>query len=174
MFAASLGLLLGGFGIVRAMGKNHLYQSTAAKQPVLQAVPEEALTPEESEEWQDGWVKYKNTVYAYNEDILTFLIMGIDKQSDAEEVAEGTNGGQADALFLAVLDPRNRRMKVIGINRNTMTDIDTYDENGTYMSTVKAQIAIQHGFGNGMEESCEYQKKAVANLFYQLDRKSVV
>ncbi len=165
---AFFGLLLGGFGIVRAMGKNHLYQSTTAKQPVLQSVTEEALTQKESEAWQDGWVKYKNTVYAYNEDILTFLIMGIDKQSDAEEVAEGTNGGQADALFLAVLNPRNRQMKVIGINRNTMTDIDIYDENGTYTSTVKAQIAIQHGFGNGMEESCEYQKKAVANLFYQL------
>ncbi len=160
---------MGGFGIVRAMGKNHLYQNAAAKQPALQFVQgEEVLTQKEKEEWQDGWVKYKDAVYAYNEEILTFLIMGIDKQSDVEEVAEGTNGGQADALFLAVLNPRDKRMKVIGVNRNTMTDIDIYDENGAYASTVKAQIAIQHGFGNGMEESCEYQRKAVENLFYQL------
>lgn len=151
------------------MGKNHLYQKGSAQQPVLQDAPgAETLTTEESGQWQDGWVKYKDAVYAYNEEILTFLVMGIDKLSDAEEVAEGTDGGQADALFLAVLNPHNKRMKVIGINRNTMTDIDTYDENGDYVSTVRSQIAIQHGFGNGLEESCEYQKKAVENLFYQL------
>lgn len=151
------------------MGKNHLYQKVSAQQPVLQDAPgAETLTTEESGQWQDGWVKYKDAVYAYNEEILTFLVMGIDKLSDVEEVAEGTDGGQADALFLAVLNPHNKRMKVIGINRNTMTDIDTYDENGDYVSTVRSQIAIQHGFGNGLEESCEYQKKAVENLFYQL------
>ena len=85
-----------------------------------------------------------------------------------EEVAEGTDGGQADALFLVTLNPKNKSIKVVGINRNTMTDVDIYDNNGEYSSTVKAQLAIQHGFGNGMEESCEYQKKAVENLFYQL------
>lgn len=105
------------------------------------ALGEEALTVEEGEKWQDGWVKYQDTVYAYKEEILTFLIMGIDKLSDAEEVTEGTDGGQADALFLAVLDPQEKRMKVIGINRNTMTDIDIYDENGEYVSTVKSQLA---------------------------------
>lgn len=145
------------------MGKNHLYKNASVQQPVLQGAPEG-----EDEKWQEGWVKYKDVIYAYNEEILTFLIMGVDKLSDVEETAGGTDGGQADALFLTVLNPKNKRMKVIGINRNTMTDIDVYDENGEYVSTVKSQIAIQHGFGNGMEESCEYQKKAVANLFYQL------
>ncbi len=150
------------------MGKNHLYNRTAAGQPALQSAEEEILTKEEEEKWQEGWVKYQGEVYAYNEEILTFLIMGIDKQSDVEEVAEGTDGGQADALFLLVLNPKDKSIKVVGINRNTMTDIDTYDKNGEYVSTVKAQLAIQHGFGNGMEESCEYQRKAVENLFYQL------
>lgn len=149
------------------MGKNHLYSKVAAGQPVLQSA-EEILTKEEEEKWQEGWVKYQGEIYAYNEEILTFLIMGIDKQSDVEEAAEGTDGGQADALFLLVLNPKDKSIKVVGINRNTMTDIDTYDNNGEYVSTVKAQLAVQHGFGNGMEESCEYQRKAVENLFYQL------
>lgn len=163
-----LGLSFGGVGIIRAVGKNHLYNRTAAGQPALQLVEEEILTKEEEEKWQEGWVKYQGEVYAYNEEILTFLIMGIDKQSDVEEVTEGTDGGQADALFLLVLNPKDKSIKVVGINRNTMTDIDIYDDYGEYVSTVKAQLAIQHGFGNGMEESCEYQKKAVENLFYQL------
>lgn len=129
---------------------------------------DETLTKEENEKWQEGWVKYQQTIYKYNEEILTFLIMGIDKEDDVEEVAEGTKGGQADGLFLLVVNPKDKSIKVVGINRNTMTDVDIYDNKGEYTSTVKAQLAIQHGFGNGMEESCEYQKKAVENLFYQL------
>lgn len=154
---------------VRVIGKHRLYNEPVNAQPALQsAVGEEILTKEETEKWQEGWVKYQNAIYAYNEEILTFLIMGIDKRNDVEEVAEGTDGGQADALFLVALNPKDESIKVIGINRNTMTDVDIYDGNGEYTSTVKAQLAIQHGFGNGMEESCEYQKKAVENLFYQL------
>ena len=67
------------------------------------ALGEEALTVEEGEKWQDGWVKYQDTVYAYKEEILTFLIMGIDKLSDAGEVTEGTDGGQADAMLVTRL-----------------------------------------------------------------------
>ncbi len=161
-----LGLLLGGSITVRGIGKRRLYKEPVTVRPALQS--ETVLTEEENEQWQDGWVKYQDTIYAYNEEILTFLIMGIDKQDDVKEVEEGTDGGQADALFLVVLNPKDKSIKIVGINRNTMTDIDIYDDTGKYTSTVKAQLAIQHGFGNGMEESCEYQKKAVQNLFYQL------
>ena len=87
---------------------------------------------------------------------------------DVKEAEGGTDGGQADALFLVVLNPKDKSIRVVAINRNTMTDVDIYDNNGEYESTVKAQIAIQHGFGDGMERSCEYQEKAVGNLFYQL------
>lgn len=154
---------------MRTVGKNRLYHEVSAQQPVLGSVAgEEILTKEEEEQWQEGWVKYQGEVYTYNEEILTFLVMGIDKQSDVQEVAEGTDGGQADALFLVVLNPKDKSIKIVGVNRNTMTDIEIYDDHGEYVSTVKSQLAIQHGFGNGMEESCEYQKKAVANLFYQL------
>lgn len=154
---------------VRAIGKHRLYHRPVTLQPVLQSVrEEEILTEEEHEKWQEGWVKYQDAVYAYNEEILTFLIMGIDKLEDVKEAEGETDGGQADALFLVVLNPKDKSIRVVAINRNTMTDVDIYDNNGEYESTVKAQIAIQHGFGDGMERSCEYQEKAVGNLFYQL------
>lgn len=161
-------VILTAFQIVRAVGKSSL-QSKAEAVPELMPVQAQAvLTEEEQSKWQEGWVKYQDTIYAYKEDILTFLIMGIDKNSDVKEEAEGTSGGQADALFLAVMDPGEKNIKVIGINRNTMTDIDVYNEEGAYLTTVSAQIAVQHGFGNGMEESCERQLKAVRKLFYNL------
>lgn len=166
-FGAALGIAVIAFQILRTIGRSSLQIKAEAAAPEL-TTAKESLTEEEKERWQEGWVKYQDTIYAYNEDILTFLFMGIDKNSDVKEVEEGTNGGQADALFLAVTNPHDHTIKIIGINRNAMTDIDIYNKEGAYVTTTKAQIAVQHGFGNGMEESCLYQQKAVRKLFYNL------
>jgi cell envelope-related transcriptional attenuator len=173
VLAAITGLLAAAFAaflIVGAIGKANLRSNVIAA-PKLENAPvviELQPTEEESAGWKEGWVKYNGQIYAYNEDILTFLIMGIDKTKDVKEVAEGTNGGQADALFLVVLNPHDDSLSVIGINRNTMTDVSVYDNNGSFVNTVKAQIAVQHGFGNGVEESCEYEVNAVQHLFYEM------
>lgn len=173
VLAAITGLLAAAFAaflIVGAIGKANLRSNVIAA-PKLENAPvvvELQPTEEEAAGWKEGWVKYNGQIYAYNEDILTFLVMGIDKNRDVKEVAEGTNGGQADALFLVVLNPHDDSLSVIGINRNTMTDISVYDDNGAYVNTIKAQIAVQHGFGNGVEESCEYQVNAVQHLFYEM------
>ncbi|MCM1173550.1 MAG: LCP family protein [Blautia sp.] len=155
--------------LVGAIGHSRLKQVSAEQPELAEAAEAETPTEEEAESWQEGWIKYQGRTYAYNEDILTFLFMGIDKREGiVREVAEGTDGGQADALFLLVLDPHSRKASVIGINRNTMTEIDIYNEEGAYVDTVTAQIAVQHGFGNGVEKSCEYQREAVSRLFYHL------
>lgn len=173
VLAAITGLLAAAFAaflIVGAIGKANLRSNVIAA-PKLENAPvvvELQPTEEESAGWKEGWVKYNGQIYAYNEDILTFLVMGIDKNRDVKEVEEGTNGGQADALFLVVLNPHDNSLSVIGINRNTMTDVSVYDDNGAYVNTIKAQIAVQHGFGNGVEESCEYQVNAVQHLFYEM------
>ena len=173
VLAVITGLLAAAFAaflIVGAVGKANLHSNVIAA-PKLENAPvvvELQPTEEEATSWKEGWVKYNGQIYAYNEDILTFLIMGIDKTKEVKEVAEGTNGGQADALFLVVLNPHDDSLSVIGINRNTMTDISVYDDSGAFVNTIKAQIAVQHGYGNGVEESCEYQVNAVQHLFYEM------
>lgn len=170
--AGILGLvlvLIAAYKVVAAIGEANLKSKVNAMTPQLKPIEAtQVLSKEEEEIWQSGWIKYEGKIYAYNSDILTFLIMGIDKNSEVKEVEEGTKGGQADALFLLTLNPHSKEAKIIGINRNTMADIDIYNEKGAYVTTTKAQIAVQHGFGNGMEESCEYQKKAVSKLMYDL------
>lgn len=155
---------------VRMIGRNHLMNNAKSAAPDLALAGLPALIPAEDDEdiWQEDWIKYDGKIYAYNKEIMTFLVMGIDKNSDVMEMEEGTDGGQADALFLAVLNSEDKTIRVVGINRNTMTDIDIYGNDGNYVRTIKAQIAVQHGFGNGMEESCEYQQNAVQKLLYNL------
>jgi LCP family protein required for cell wall assembly len=154
--------------VIRTVGKSRLKNSTVETHPVIITEETALAAPEEKEKWEEGWIKYNGKVYEYNDDIMTFLFMGVDKNGKVKQVAEGTNGGQADALFLLVLDSKKETISVIGINRNTMTDVDVYNEYGDYVTTTKAQIAVQHGFGNGVEESCEYQVDAVRKLMYQL------
>ncbi len=159
---------LGTFEVTRVVGKSGLFAKNAKSAPVTTST--EVLTQAESAmQWQDDWVKHNGEIYDYNEDIMTFLIMGIDKKDEEVTPVYGEiNGGQADALFLLVFNPHDKTTKVIGINRNTMTDVELYDEYGNYIDTIKAQIAVQHGFGDGVEGSCELQVRAVSNLFYQL------
>lgn len=161
-----LGFLILFFMFLRHIGKQQLQKNAGNELPDLSATDE--ADRRTGPNWQEGWVEQDGQLYTYNKDILTFLFMGIDKDREVIRVAEGTDGGQADALFLFVLNPHDKSLSVISINRNTMTDIQIYDENGDYVATANAQIAIQHGFGDGMEESCEYQIRAVRNLLYQL------
>ncbi len=150
------------------LGKMRLKRNVPQR-PEMTLITQETAAEKQEAQWQEGWIKYQDNVYEYNEDILTFLVMGIDKlDTVVQEAEDETDGGQADALFLVILNPHRKSIDIIGINRNTMADIDIYDEQGNCVDTVRAQIAVQHGFGNGLEESCEYQKEAVSRLFYRL------
>ena len=138
-----------------------------------EAVPEgmrqgfEADT-EGEETLRTGELRYQGKTYAYKNDVMTFLIMGIDKTGQMEASEDLYEGGQADALFLMVLDPGEKTIRIVGINRDTMTEISVFDRNGLYAGTQTAQIALAHAYGDGMEESCENTVEAVSRLFYGL------
>jgi len=144
-------LLISSPTIVKAFGKTHLQNRID--------IPSEPI-------------KYHDTLYIYNENIITFLVMGIDKGKEAFEPWEAEIGnignGQADALFLAALNTEDNTVKIIGINRNTMTDIYFCDSLEDPIPTFVSQIALQHAYGPNSEVGCEYQLKVVQNLFYNL------
>ena len=160
------------FLIVVNVGKNKLYQEADTKAPVMittqTSVLEEEIPEEDVEIWQEGDVRYNGQVYRYNKDMLTFLALGIDDRGKVQASNDYTKGGQSDALFLIAINPHNKKVSVIAIPRDTITEIDVYDKNNNFLSTVEAQITLQHGYGDGMELSCERSVKAVSNLFYQL------
>lgn len=169
------------FLILQISGKNRLYGNTDSSRPdlssstlaeVVEQVSTEGSSTETTEddfyEWQEGDVRYEGTIYRYNEDILTFLFMGVDKQKEVQAVKEGIDGGQADALFLLVLNPDAKTASVIGIPRDTMTEVDVYGEDGSYMGSDIRQICLQHSYGDGVELSCERTVTTVSELFYNL------
>lgn len=110
-----------------------------------------------------------STDYVYNEDIMTFLFMGIDKAGKLKTTDVFADGGQSDVMLLVVVNPDKERIDLININRDTMVDIYCYGSviDGA-TEVVKAQLTTQYGFGDGAAISAGYTKEAVSKLFYDL------
>ena len=131
---------------------------------------------------EENQILYQGQIYEQNEDLISILVMGIDKetvvtvggQSWSADEASAYAGGQADALFLLLINPHDETVRLLNINRNTMTDVDVWDESGNYMGVYTKQIALQHGYGDGGEESCVHQVKAVSRLLHGIPIHSYV
>lgn len=154
---------------MQAFGKNRLYNRNMGAEPDMSL---EGLQGQEqaagADDWQEGDVRYQGVHYRYNEDVLTFLFLGIDKLTEVEPVENGIDGGQSDAVFLLVLNPHSMEAAIIAVPRDTMTEIDVYGKQGSYIGTTTAQLTLQHGYGDGAGVSCERSREAVSKLFYNL------
>lgn len=166
---AFLGLQLSGRSRLTSKAGNDrpdmaVMRGTEANEVVVQIVEQ----TEAGDDWQEGDIRYEGEVYRYNEDIMTFLFLGIDRMTEVKEAENGMDGGQSDAIFLMVLNPHSKEISIIGINRDTMTDIDIYSKSGSYMGTTVGQLCLQHGYGDGMHVSCERSAAVVSRLFYNM------
>lgn len=120
------------------------------------------------EKWQEGTITYNEKKYVYNTSIETYLLMGIDNDEPVSTAKDSVSGGQSDAIFLLVANKETQQMSIISINRNTMTPIEIYDENGKDLGEMTAQLCGQHGFGDGKKLSCSRTVNAVSKMFYNL------
>lgn len=158
-----------GFGLLRLSGKNSL-QRHAQELKAVQA--ENWQMPDEEESRNDlpteGQILYNGRLYEYNDDLLTFLCLGVDSRQDIKLEKTPGRGGQADTVILAVLDEKKKTLKLVNISRDTMTKIKIYDTNGIYLYEEEAQLALQYAYGDGGEESCRLMEQAVSHLFYDI------
>lgn len=154
-----------GFIVVRAMGKNSIMSKATSPSPSLST---DLNVMDKVDQWQDGWVGYNGKVYEYNDDIMTFLVMGIDKKSTSPQTDSGISNSQADAIYLVVMNPHTKKVDLIAVNRDTIAAVDVYSQPGAYANTIQTQIALQYTYGDGKAKSAQLMEKAVSKLFYQL------
>ena len=103
--------------------------------------------------------------YRYKDGLKNYLILGIDHDDVVKEAEDGWDGGQSDAMFLLSVDREEKRLSVVAINRNTIVPLDVYDEDGEPLGRMPLQICLQHGYGDGLELSCQRSVNAVKRLF---------
>ena len=106
--------------------------------------------------------------YKLRNDLDTYLLIGLDKYSDATgETGIATNHQQADFLFLIVVDHSDQSYSAIHLNRDAMTEIQRLGMSGKKTGTFTGQLALAHTFGSGGRDSCRNTAQAVSH--YLLD-----
>lgn len=115
--------------------------------------------------------KTENTVYEYNgveyvknEDVESFLILGLDKFEDAINNDSYNNDQRADFLMLLVFDNSEKKFTAVHLNRDTMVNMNVLGVAGQKIGTVKKQLALAHTYGNGRDVSCRNTADAVSEL----------
>ena len=161
--------------IMAILGRNRLVKNANSDGPKIEEEEDSEMRkdPAYSTDWQEGWVSLDGKVYEYNEEIRTFLVMGIDdahNQATDKEIIEKTSGGQADGLFLVIINPMDESIKVLAVNRNTEVPITLANmgKDGSDEGNYDGPIAIQHAFGGGKERSCELTRDAVSKLLFDM------
>lgn len=115
--------------------------------------------------------KTENTVYEYNgveymknEDVESFLILGLDKFEDAINNDSYNNDQRADFLMLLVFDNSEKEFTAVHLNRDTMVNMNVLGVAGQKIGTVNKQLALAHTYGNGRDVSCRNTADAVSEL----------
>ena len=151
----------------RMRGKEALVRNVAGE---TENLPEEKQSGDDRAKIaceQGKEVTYQGEKYVYNEDLVSILFLGVDKEAFEEGSTVGDGkAGQADALFLLVLDTKTGKSRLIAISRDTMTDVNVYSDLGNFIGTEKLQLCLAYTYGDGKEKSCENTVRAVSRLFY--------
>lgn len=113
-------------------------------------------------------VLYDGKSYEYRQELTNILFLGVDKEEEVK--LQGTPGtaGQADCIMLMTLNEEEQTGSLLQISRDTMTEVDIYDVNGEYYTSVEAQVATQYAYGNGEKSSCWAMNKTVSELLNDL------
>lgn len=154
VLALAGGLWLGG----RAAVHRNIAQALPEQQPASSGADAPA---------EDGLVHYNGKTYRYNENLITALCMGIDEDLGAGSTEWG-HSGQADSIFLAVIDDRTGQVRLISISRDTMTEVEVYDAEGNYQGLAVDHLAVGYAYGDGAQASCEMMVRNVSRLFYDI------
>jgi LCP family protein required for cell wall assembly len=151
-------------------GESSLKSSAASNAPIIESDASKEFAGLKTIAWQDGWVAYNGGVYEYNEEMLNFLLMGIDTNGSISDVEDLTNykAGQADAIFIASLNQRDKTISVIAVPRNSIVELKVYDENKEIVRTFHNQICLQYGYAGGGDFGLLKMKESVSELLYEL------
>ncbi len=106
-------------------------------------------------------VYHNGKAYYYNDEIINILILGVDKFTDNKK-----SQGQADAVYLASINTKEKQVNIFAISRNTLADVDIFGADGNYYATENQQICLAYAYGKTDEQSSLNCAKSVSRLFY--------
>ena len=98
---------------------------------------------------QYGILTYEGQEYVRNDQVETFLVIGLDRFADSTVSASHGTGVQADFLMLLAFNNETKQCNAIQINRDAMTKVNKLAVGGTsVVETFDAQIALAYNYVN--------------------------
>lgn len=109
-------------------------------------------------------LSWKGKEYQYNSLITTVLYAGVDSTTPLKASEVYSNKARADSVSVVILDKKKKKMSILALNRDTMTEIRRYTRTGDDMGTYVSHLGYAYSYGDGGEVSCENLKEAVETL----------
>ena len=122
----------------------------------------------------DGTLTYKGVTYKPNTSIETVLFLGIDDSDQTREGAGIDEGGRSDTMILFIIDKEKEIITPLEINRDTMVNVDIYNNDGEFLYSGQEQITMQYSYGRSAKEACNLTKQKVADLLMRTRINNVV
>lgn len=110
------------------------------------------------------YTEYNGKKYQYNNRVTTLLYAGLDTYDELKQTATYGDKARADSIMLIVLDEVSKKISVVAINRDTMTEVHRFSRNGNDLGTYVTHIGYTYANGDGGKASCENLKTAVSSL----------
>lgn len=114
------------------------------------------------------YTEYNGKKYQYNNRVMTLLYAGLDTYDELKQTASYGDKARADSIMLIVLDEVSKKMSVVAINRDTMTEVHRFSRNGDDLGAYVTHLGYAYANGDGGTASCENLKTSVSTLFNDL------
>lgn len=113
-------------------------------------------------------ITYNGEKYEYNNRITTILYAGVDSDGKMEATSQYGDKARADSVNLVVMDEKKKKMSIVSINRDTMTQIRRYSMSGNDQGLYTTHLGYAYTYGDGGDVSCESLCEAVSLLFGEI------
>lgn len=108
-------------------------------------------------------ITYDGVSYELNTDLISVTFIGAD-----EGTGENEDLQMADAIYVITADTETGKVKILGISRDTMADVDLYSEEGRFIDTEHKQISFSYAYGSDTVTGGKNTTTSLERLFYGL------
>lgn len=102
--------------------------------------------------------------YTYNPQITTILFAGVDSEDELVTNNRYSIAPRADAVELFIIDNYHKKISVLAISRDTITQVGRYTMNGNFRGVYDTQLGYAYSYGDGGKVSCENLLDAVSGI----------
>ena len=150
------------FFIMREIGRGrmHDYSDIDIVPPTEQEIPMDIYD-------KGRVIHYGGKSYVLNENLVSITFIGADNGMENVE-----NRRMSDAIYIITVDTETGKVKILGVSRDTMTDVTRYSSEGRLIDTSRMQISYSYSYHNDQVTGGMNTNSSLSKLFFGLPLKN--